>query len=166
MFKNNREAIDSVVADQFALRVSTFNANQLPVEASQISPPPLIRPVDATTGMQSWLWFEQFFLQVPLDNLEARSYCVVELVRRNPLAAATAAAMAVSSASSSSASAAEAAAAAAAAGTIVLASAKVSLDRDTITSEALTLNLVEGALEEQKTAVHTTLDVELTITIR
>lgn len=162
-----RHSVDSIAADQLAIRVSTFNANQLPVESSQISPPPILRPVGAD-GLQSWHWFEQFFLQVPLDNLEDHSYCTVELVRRNPLAAATAAAVTVAStaAAGSAVSASTAAAAAAEAGTIVLASTRVSLDRDSITSEAMTLTLMEHTSTGKSNTVHSTLDVEMVITRR
>eukprot|EP01033_Poteriospumella_lacustris_P000898 gene899-648_t len=62
--------IDALAAEQLALRVSTFNANQLPVEASQISPPPTLTSVSAVGSQQPqpqpqqcWQWFEQFFLQ-------------------------------------------------------------------------------------------------------
>lgn len=187
---NPANKIDAMVADQYALRVSTFNANQLSVEASQISPPPTLTSSGGGEGegegkgeggpqQQCWHWFEQFFLQVPLDNLEDHSYCVVELVRRNPLAAATAAAVTVSAASSSTATAASkktastatstaaaAAAAAAEAGTLVLASVKVPLDRATVTSEALTLTLMEGTLEAKSNVPHSTLDVDVVISRR
>lgn len=114
--------------------------------------------------MQSWHWFEQFFLQVPLDNLEDHSYCIIELIRRNPLAAATAAALMVSS--TAAAGSVSASTAAAEAGTIVLASTRVSLDRDSITSEAVTLTLMEHTLTGKSNTAYSTLDVELVITRR
>ena len=62
--------------------------------------------------------------------------------------------------------AAAAAAAAAEAGTLVLASVKVPLDRATVTSEALTLTLMEGTLDAKSAVPHSTLDVEVIISRR
>lgn len=123
-----RDLIDVSTASNYALRVSTYNANALLVEPSQVSPPPTVYTSSDSASSQSWLWFEQFHLQSPLDNLEDHSYIVIELINKELIGS--------------------------------LAWGRVSLDRQVINSETRTLTLVNGD------AVHSTLEVELSITKR
>jgi len=150
---------DASIANECALKVATFNANHLPAEPFQISPPPTISSTDAHT----WQWYEQFHLQIPLDNLEDHAYAVVELVRK---VLSTAKAGAVEDTAAPSAN--------------VIAWTKITLDRDIINSETKTLTFYmppmvdesigtatagAGAGQSQPT-VHSTMEVELMISRR
>ncbi len=71
--------MDVAKASKYYLKVSTFNAtNHLLVEAPQSSPAPIVREVK--DGQQVISFFEVFHLQFPLDNLEDKSYVVIELL--------------------------------------------------------------------------------------
>lgn len=62
----------------YFFKISTFNANHLLVEAPQCSPAPFSIQTN-TDGKQVIYFLEYFHLQFPLDNLEDRSYIVMEL---------------------------------------------------------------------------------------
>jgi hypothetical protein len=156
---DDRTEFDASIANECALKVATFNANHLPAEPFQISPPPTISSTDAHT----WQWYEQFHLQIPLDNLEDHAYAVVELVRK---VLSTAKAGAVEDTAAPSAN--------------VIAWTKITLDRDIINSETKTLTFYmppmvdesigtatagAGAGQSQPT-VHSTMEVELMISRR
>lgn len=63
----------------YFLKISTFNANHLLVEAPQCSPAPFLIQNKEADGKQYIYFLEYFHLQFPLDNLEDRSYIVMEL---------------------------------------------------------------------------------------
>jgi hypothetical protein len=140
---SDSEVTAATASSVLALRVSSYNVNHLLVEPAQLSPPPL--HVTAEGGL---LWFEQFHLQIPLDNLEDHSYSIVELVRKANTASSSSSAANTESET-------------------VLAWTKLSLDRASITSESKALTFyappVNANAAASSGAVHSTLFADISI---
>jgi hypothetical protein len=157
----------SNVEGSYYFKVSTYNANHLLVEAPQCSPSPIIRDPNPFKNEQIILFLEQFHLQFPLDNLEDKSYIILEWYE-NRLNANGKDTAATTTTTTTTTPATGSATPSTPTDSALKAWGKIVLDRNALTSEKLQLSLYGPPVNTVTitSQVHSTLDIDFIITKR